>query len=270
MSAILITTGIILIYPIAIGLIYLFQEIIIFQPTHLDKDFDYSFENRFSEHFITTFDNHILNALYFQTEEKPLGLVLYFHGNASNLKRWGKYAIDFTRKNYDVLMIDYRGFGKSTGFPSEKGLYDDAMCTLRWAEEHLSPKYDRLIFYGRSLGSAIATHLATNSSPDLLILETPFDSIRGAFQKALKPLIFPFPMRYNLKNTHLVPMVKCKIVIITGTRDLITPLSSARRLKPYLKPEDKFVIIPKGGHKNLRKFGLFHLKLGEALNEQLN
>ncbi len=268
MSAVLIIAGIIIFYVGAIAVVYLLQEIIIFQPRHLDRNFTYQFKNQFSEHFITTYDNHILNALYFQTEKRPLGLVIYFHGNSDNLKRWGKYAIDFTRKNYDVLMIDYRGFGKSTGYPSEQGLYDDAWCTLIWAQEHLTKKYDRLIFYGRSLGSAIATELATKHTPDLLILETPFDSIRGAFQKALRPLVFPFPLRFNLKNTHLIPMVECKTIIIAGTRDRITPLSSALKLKPLLKPEDKFVVIPKGRHKNLRKFGLFHLKLAEALNGQ--
>lgn len=269
MSIVLIIAGIIFVYSGAIAVIYLLQEIIIFQPNHLDKRFRFSFENKFTEHFITTYDNQLLNALYFETEEEPLGLIIYFHGNAHNLKRWGKYAIDFTRKQFDVLMIDYRGFGKSSGYPSEKGLYDDASCTLKWAKQNLTPKYGKIIFYGRSLGSAIATELATKHQPDLLILETPFDSIRGAFQAALRPLIFPFPLRFNLKNTHLIPRVKSKIIIITGTRDRITPLSSALKLKPLLKPEDKFIIIPKGGHKNLRKFGLFHLKLGEALNEQV-
>jgi pimeloyl-ACP methyl ester carboxylesterase len=269
MSTVLIIAGIITFYVGAIAVIYLFQEIIIFQPRHLEQNFTFEFENRFSEHFIATFDNQILNALYFQTDETPLGLVIYFHGNADNLKRWGKYAIDFTRKNYDVLMIDYRGFGKSTGYPSEQGLYDDAGCTLKWAQKHLTARYDRLIFYGRSLGSAIATELATKHTPDLLILETPFDSIRGAFQKALWPLVFPFPLRFNLKNTQLIKQVKCKTIIITGSRDRITPLSSALRLKPLLKPADNFVIIPKGRHKNLRKFGIFHLRLAEALNEQL-
>jgi fermentation-respiration switch protein FrsA (DUF1100 family) len=269
MSTTIILAGIFVLYFGAIGVIYLFQRLIVFQPSRLKHDHKYFFENDFSEHFIATYDNHLLNALYFKTDRQSKGLVLYFHGNSSNLKRWGTYAIDFTRKQFDVLMIDYRGFGKSTGTPTEQGLYDDAECIFRWVTENLDNRYDRLIFYGRSLGSAIATELATKHSPDLLILETPFDSIKGAFSKALRPLVFPFPLRFNLKNTHLIPKVKCKIIILTGTRDRITPLSSSIRLKPFLKPYDKFIIIPKGRHRNLRKFGLFHLKLAEALNDQL-
>jgi alpha-beta hydrolase superfamily lysophospholipase len=262
----MIILAIITLYIASIVGIYIFQDIIIFQPSRLKSDHNFEFENKFTEHFITTFDGHKLNALHFRTDGKSKGLVLYFHGNADNLKRWGKYAIDFTRKEFDVLMIDYRGFGKSTGHPSEEGLYADALCTLKWAQKNLNHEYDKLIIYGRSLGSAIATELATKHTPDLLILETPFDSIRGALTTALKPLVLPFPLRFNLENTALIPKVKCRIFIITGTRDHITPLASALRLKPHLKEKDQFIIIPKGRHKNLRKFGLFHLKLGEALN----
>lgn len=269
MSIPLLLLLIIIFYISAIAFVYLFQRIIIFQPSRLSKKYRFQFENRFTEYFIPTYDGHLLNALHFQSDKPSKGLVLYFHGNANNLKRWGKYAIDFTRKEFDVLMIDYRGFGKSTGSPTETGLYDDAHCTLKWANKNLNGQYDKLIMYGRSLGSAIATQLATKHTPDLLILETPFDSIRGAMTAVLKPLILPFPLKFNLENTALVPQVKCKIVIIAGTKDRITPLESAQRLIPYLKEEDKFVIIPGGRHRNLRKFGLFHLKLGEALNDQL-
>lgn len=266
----LILAGILFLYGSSIAAIYIFQKIIIFQPRRLRKDHEFVFENQFSEHFIPTFDHQSLNALHFKSPEPPKGLVVYFHGNADNLKRWGLYSLDFTRKQFDVLMIDYKGFGKSTGTPTEQGLFDDAECTLKWARANLGTNYEKLIFYGRSLGAAMATKLATKHTPHLLILETPFDSIRGAFSKALFPLVFPFAFKFKLENIRLLPEVKCKVVVITGTRDRITPLSSARRLIPVLKENDQFIIIPKGRHRNLRKFGLFHLKLAEALNDQLH
>jgi fermentation-respiration switch protein FrsA (DUF1100 family) len=248
--------------------IYFFQDNIIFQRKELSKNYLFTFHRdssqaKLEEYFILTKDGDSLNALLFKTKLKSKGLILYFHGNADNLQRWGKYSVDFTRLGYDILMTDYRGYGKSTGKPSETDLYKDALTILGWSQSNL--KYEKLVFYGRSLGSAIASNLATAVNPDLLILETPFDELNGAVYEPLKPLLYFLPLHSKFSNKSFIPKVKCRKVIIHGTKDQVVPLSSALRLKPLLADGDQFIIIEGGSHRNLRDFDSFHVALAEAL-----
>ena len=248
--------------------IFFFQDSIIFQHKSLSKDHLFTFHRdssqvKLEEYFIKTQDGDSLNALLFKTRLKSKGLVLYFHGNADNLQRWGKYAVDFTRLGYDVLMTDYRGYGKSSGKPTETDLYKDALTTLRWCEVNLS--YGRLVIYGRSLGSAVASNLATAEEPDMLILETPFDELKGAIYEPLKPLLYLLPLRSKFSNKSFLLKVKCPKVIIHGTNDQVVPLSSALRLKSLLEDGDQFIIIEGGSHRNLRDFKSYHEALEEVL-----
>ena len=237
----------------------IFYEKIIFQPTKLESSYEFKFNEPYKEFFLETEDGCTLNALLFNTANNPNGFILYFHGNADNLQRWGEYAIDFTSLGYDVLAIDYRGYGKSTGSPSESNLYSDAEFVWNWSNENLS--YDKHVVYGRSLGTAVASHLAANVRPDLLILETPFSKI-----SEVMPL-FPLPKsRKNMfDNEKNLQNVRSKVVIIHGTDDRLTKLSGAQKLIPYLKPGDEFVIIEGGEHKNLREFEKFHSSLRNVL-----
>jgi len=254
---------VLLIYGIiAIGF-YLLQDKIIFQPDRLSLDYSFAFNQPYREYFIRTTDGESLNALLFTTTQPSKGLILYFHGNADNLQRWGEYAIDFTNLGYDVLMIEYRSFGKSTGTPTEENLYADASTLLQWAQTNIP--HSRLIIYGRSLGSGVASHLATEFTPALLILETPFDELKGAIYPLFRPFVYFLPARYTFSNKENLPKVKCRKVIIHGTEDWVVPLSSALKLKPLLGPGDQFVIIEGGGHKNLRDFDLYHSTLNEVL-----
>lgn len=245
-------------------LFYLFPEKFIFQPKMLAADHVFQFDQPFEEHFIKTLDGETLNALLFKSPTPPKGFILYFHGNAGNLQRWGNYAIDFTKLGYDILMVEYRGYGKSTGKPSEVDFYSDAQLVLDWAKANIP--FSRLIIYGRSLGSGVATQLAVKNTPDLLILETPFNELRGAINTPLQPLLFLFPARYHFPNDKNIPLLKCKKVIFHGTLDWVVPLSSALKLKPLLSRDDLFFVIEGGGHRNLNKFKKFQTALAEVLN----
>lgn len=247
-------------YIIVITIVFFFQDQFIFQSVKLSEKHQFNFDSPFDEYLIKTPDNEYINALHFKTKSaQSSGLIIYFHGNAGNLQRWGEYAVDFTNLGYDVLMIDYRGYGKSSGIPGEKSLYDDSEYIWAWAKGKFD--YPKWIIYGRSLGAAVASHLATKTNPDLLGLETPFDDLNGA----LAVTLIPYRFKYNFANKDHLPMVNCKKFVFHGTQDWVVPLSSALRLKPLLKKEDQFIIIPKGGHKNLRMFEIYHKKLKEFL-----
>jgi pimeloyl-ACP methyl ester carboxylesterase len=235
------------------------QDRLIFQSTKLSADHIFTFDQPFSEHSIETSDHETLSALLFPASQKSKGLILYFHGNAGNLQRWGKYANDFTALGYDILMVDYRGYGKSTGTPTENLLYDDALSVHQWAEPLA---HGKLIIYGRSLGTGVATNLATKIRSDLLILETPFYELKDAIHIGLQPFVH---LKHEFPNYKFLTEVKCRKVIIQGTRDSVVPYSSAIKLKSLLGPEDEFVVIENGGHNNLTDFPIFHDTLKKVL-----
>lgn len=240
---------------------YVFQDKLIYLADTLPHDYPFSFDQPYEEYFIPTPDNHQINALWFKPKQPAKGLVIYFHGNADNLQRWGQYAVDFTQLGYEVLMIDYRGYGKSSGRPSERALYDDAALIWNWANE--KSEHEKMVIYGRSLGTAVAVHLAAEVQPDLLILETPFDKLMGA--NPLRYLFSIVPLQSRFNSSEYLGKVKCKTVIFHGTNDWVVNLSSGERLKPWLKDTDEFIVIPGGGHNNLRNFALYHDKLAEVL-----
>jgi len=244
-----------LVYGVAALGFNLFQDQFVFQSEPLPKSHTYTFDQPFEEHFLTTGSGDTLNVLLFKAAQPAKGLILYFHGNADNLQRWGQYAIDFTSLGYDILMMDYRGYGKSTGTPSETSMYSDAQRMLAWTNANLP--YTKLIIYGRSMGSAVASNLATTALPDLLILETPFDELKSA--------LYTFSSKHKFPTKDFLAKVTCKRILIHGTNDWVVPLSSALNLKPLLNDSDQFVIIEGGSHNNLRDFSDYHKTLEEAL-----
>ena len=251
-------------YLLFIGIVYFFQNNIIFQPTSLSKNYSFSFDAPFEEIWVTTSDNVEINALLFRTQQLRKGLVLYFHGNRGNLQRWAQYHVDFTEKGYDFLAIDYRGYGKSSGRPSEEGLYIDAKTIYERALENYSP--DEIIIYGRSLGTGVASHLATKVAAQQLMLETPYNSLQGAFQTKIPFFPIPFRLRTQFPTDQNLQKISIPVTIFHGTRDGIVSIRSAKKLKPFLTKEDLFVIIPKGKHKNLASFSKFQQALSQRLN----
>lgn len=249
-----------------IGL-YLFQDYLIFQAITLDKSYRYDFAVPFEEHSIAVPNESepadTLNALWFKPDSVSKGLIVYFHGNRGNLQRWGRYAKDLTSLGYEVVMIDYRGYGKSTGKPSEEVLYRDARVVYDWCVAR--GLHGRLILYGRSLGSAVASHLAGEVNHDLLILETPFDELRGVMRPYLGPLVALMPLRHTFSNAEHIRTAKSRVVIFHGTRDNVVPLSSAERLKPLLTTPADFVIVEGAAHRNLSAFPAYQEGLRAVL-----
>ena len=253
-------------YILTIIGIYTLQRYIIFQPVELPLDYQFVFENPYDEFSIKTKDNETLNALLFQTDLPCKGLVIYFHGNADNLQRWGKFHSDFTSRGYDVFMSDFRGFGKSTGQPDELKLYDDAQLVYDFIFD-LVDKYKRskVIIYGRSLGCAIASNLATKVEAQKIILETPFKNFSNLMKTNSRILFLPFDFKYYFSNDEHLSKIKKPIYIFVGTKDWIVPNQSSNQMKPLLKPSDQYIEIEGGGHKNLNTFNKYQQALDTIL-----
>ena len=249
------------VYLLIISLLYFFQERFIFQPVALDQCHLFSFDQSFEEFFLEEDSKNLkVNALFFPADSSK-GLILYLHGNADNLQRWGKYAKDFTQHHYDFLGIDYPGYGKSGGEPSEQKCYESADLAYHWAREHYPEK--QIIIYGRSLGTGSAAWLASRYPAKHLMLETPFPSIPHLFNDRL-PIFFPIKHVFPVED--YIQSVKYPITIFQGTEDLIVPYNAAIQLKKHLHDKDQFITIPGGKHKNLNTYKTYSSNLASLLS----
>lgn len=236
-------------------MLYLLQEKLIFLPTQLPVDYKYSFNSGFEEVFLDTADGARLNAIHFKIE-KPKGLLLYFHGNAGDLSRWGQIGSSFVDLQYDVLIMDYRSYGKSTGKLSEDALYEDAQLFYEYALNTYDEK--EITVYGRSLGASIATHVASNNNPAKLILETPFYSLLDVAQDRFPFLPIKQVLKYKMTSFKYIQNTKAPIRIFHGTTDNVVSYESGKKLFDAIPNTDKkMYTIENGNHNNLNEFRVY-------------
>jgi pimeloyl-ACP methyl ester carboxylesterase len=235
--------------------LYFLQEKILFLPTTLVQDYQYEFRYPFEEKFLKTAEETTINAIHFKVKS-PKGVILYFHGNAGDLSRWGSVAEYYVSQDYDVLIMDYRTYGKSTGKLSEQGFYKDAEFCYKYLLKSYSE--EDIVLYGRSLGTGIATYLASKHQPKQLILETPYFSILDVAKHRFP--LFPVTalLRYEFPSHKFITSVNCPITMFHGTEDSVIPYSSAQKLHA-VAPQDhtRFITIEGGSHNNLISFDKF-------------
>ena len=249
------------VYILVCSGLYFQQDELIFRPAVLPADFRFSFPQTFSEVNVPV-DGATLNALYF-TVPHSRGVVLFFHGNAGSLRRWGEVAESFTSRGYDLLVFDYRGYGKSTGkITSEQQLHGDADRVYVYVRERYPA--GQIIVYGRSLGSGIAAQLAVRHTPKLLILETPYFSLKD-LTATFYPYVPSFLLKYPLRTDLALPQVKSPVYLIHGTRDSVVPYPSSERLLALIPSAKELVTIPGGDHNGLRLTPTYNTALDRFL-----
>lgn len=251
-----------ILYLILLLIPNLLQRSLIFQSVSLPLDHQYNFDYPFQEKFLEMEDKSRVNYLVFEPRDSSKGVVLYFHGNAGNLDRWGKMHKDFTSRGYTFWVMDYPGYGKSGGSPSEQAMYD--MAKLFYQKLLETYKEKELIIYGRSLGSAVASYLASKTEAQQLILETPFNNMETVFKSKI-PVPIALNLDYKFPNDEHIHWIEFPITIFHGTKDKVVPYESATQLKKELKVSDQFITIKGGGHKNLRTYKQYQEALDKIL-----
>ena len=185
---------------------------------------------------------------WFFPHSKPVATLLFCHGNAGNISHRLENAYHLLRTGFQVLLFDYRGYGHSSGEPSEEGLYTDAAAA--WA--HLAQREDTVgaprIIFGRSLGGAVAVELATRVGADGLIIESTFTSIR-----TLARLVFSFPLpglpiKYD--SLSKIGRVTMPLLAIHGKRDELIPFADGELLFEAAPEPKTWYPIPGAGHNN--------------------
>lgn len=244
-----------------LGIIVLFfQDILILHPVKLPKSYNYRFDESFEEINFSSETNTEINGLLFRAKNSK-GLVFYNHGNADNLQRWGRHAKDFTQLGYDVFFYDYRGFGKSSGRFSEHVILKDAVFLFDKLKADYSEK--KIIIYGRSLGTGVATYVAKNRNADALILETPYYNMADVGKSWLPFVPFEKFVKYKFPSNEWIKDVMMPITIFHGTKDTVVPYSSGKKLTKVT--DCKLITIENGKHKNLAEFEKYHSELSKIL-----
>lgn len=259
-----IVLAVVVVYLAISVLLYYLQDFFLFKPEKLPDDFKFSYENQVIEEYnISTRDGATINGLHFKVE-KPKGAVLYLKGNSKSIKGWGKFAVDFTRHNYDVIMVDYRGFGKSTGRINENAIKHDLQFIYNKIKERIDEKY--IILYGRSLGSGFATKLASTNNPRMLIIDAPYYSLVNVTKRYMPFMPLSVILKYPMPTYKWLKYVDCPVHIIHGTNDKLIPFNSSVKLSKIKPNSTRLWPIIDGGHKNLNNFESYHKILSEIIN----
>jgi uncharacterized protein len=263
-------TGIVIFYFVGLAVLYFFQDKIIFHETVLADDYKFNFHYPFKEIWIDVQNNpepkSRVNALYFYSDTLPKkGIIVYFHGNARDLNRAGKFAPDFTKNGYDILMIDYRGYGKSRGEFSEKGLIADSKAAYNYAKTFFPE--NKIVVYGKSLGSGIATQIAAANNPKMLLLETPYFNFPDVAAHFFPIIPIKTLLNYQFATDQFIKKVKCPIRLFHGDNDGLIYYESSIKLAEVLKknPSKILTTIKGGEHRNLSKFPEYHVALDSCL-----
>ena len=249
------------VYCVASLFYYFFQENLLFYPEKLSENFKFNFSADFTELNYQPDKGTNLNALLFESSDKK-GIVLYFHGNAGSLRSWGNLSAQFTSLNYDLLIYDYRGYGKSSGNISEKAFFSDAQFI--YDELRKSYSESEIILYGRSVGTGIAAHLASYNNPKLIILETPFFSLKDIAEHYY-PWLPSFILKYPFRTDRFITKIRGEVILIHGTDDEIIHYGSSLKLQKLLKEGDMLYTIKGGRHNNLASFPEYYRYLEEIL-----
>ena len=177
--------------------------------------------------------------------------IIYFHGNGGNLSMWVDVIGGIRQRGISVFAVDYRGYGESTGTPSERGVYRDAAAALRaFAESRKSGL--PIIYWGRSLGSAVAAYAATQVAPDALILESPMPDVRSLLAENPVLWLLSFLSSYRFPTARFVAQAEVPLLVVHGDTDSIVPFAAGQRVFDAARTRQKtFVAIRGADHNDL-------------------
>ena len=265
-------------YVAVLALLYFFQERLIFFPSKLEPNHEFSFDQPFEEIRLDA-NGTWISGLKFLAQSRDggqiysdangkrkakNGAVIFFHGNAGNLQGWGKYAQHFTDLGYDFYLFDYRGYGKSGGeISSQEQLYadTDAMMQLVLRE------YDagEVTALGYSVGSGLAARTAQKYGTKRLVLIAPYFSLEELAREKT-PFVPKFLIKYKIPTFECVGGFGGPVTIFHGEHDELIGVDNSRRLLKFLKPGDKIYEL-NAGHNDILGLSELWEKLAQKLGE---
>ncbi len=203
---------------------------------------------------ITTPDGLALQGWYFPPTQMSAPVIVYFHGNGGHYANRYYKVLPYLQVGYGVLLAEYRGYGGNPGFPSEQGFYTDARAWMDFLKQK-NISLQNTILYGESIGSGVATQMATEYRTRALILEAPFTSAAAVGQR----VYFYMPVTYLIKDSYdnlgKIASVKMPVLIIHGDNDTTIPVLFGKALYEEAREPKKFIAVEKAGHNDLYDYG---------------
>ena len=247
-----IVIALITIYLLIGAFFFFYQRKLIFYPTGVDPDF-------VADQITLTSQGHQLHGWVLHPG-RPRAVV-YFGGN-SELVTHRERFFDEVFDDFTVYLVNYRGYGNSEGFPSERALFADALALY----DRIAPGHESVMAYGRSLGSGVAAYLAASRPLDRVILLTPYDSVERVAQR-LYPI---FPVRFFLKDRFdsaaLAPRIRMPVLIATAELDRVIPLPHSQALREKFDPQQlSYEMIRGAAHNDIVDFDDYRRLIGEFI-----
>jgi len=214
----------------------------------LAKNYQFDFEHQFEELDIKSTDGKLIHGLLFKADNSK-GLIFYLHGNAGSLSGWGEVAETYTNLNYDVFILDYRGYGKSEGqITGQNQLFQDNQTVYN----ELKKRYreDNIIVLGYSIGAGLASKLASTNNPKLLILQAPFYNMKDLVKHTF-PFVPTFLLKYKFETNEYLKNCKMPVVVFHGNKDEVIYYGSSLKLKEEFKEQDVLITLNGQGHNGM-------------------
>ena len=232
-----------------IAVLYLLQERLIFPAPAIDGSEAKIAD--FESVSIPTPDGETLSAYYHQRDGNK-EIILVFHGNGDAAAYQHAKAKTLIEAGFGVLLVEYRGYGNSTGRPSEAGLFVDGIASYDFVRK-LSKQPIGL--YAHSLGTGVAVHLATKRKVFALVLESPFDSLQAVAQSQMPWIPMRLFLKHKFRSDKLVGQIDIPILIMHGSNDGVIPIDHGKRLKKAAPYDTVFMEISGANHNDLISFG---------------
>lgn len=199
---------------------------------------------------VTTEDGLTLQGWYIEAQPNA-PVILHFHGNVGNVEwRYGK-IMHYVGAGYNVLLAGYRSFGDNPGQPSEQGLYHDARAYLNWLTTDKAYAQNQIILYGESLGSGIATQMATEYNNQALILEAPYTSLPDAARQTYFFLPVNLLMKDQFRNIDKIHTINSPLLILHGNKDRVISVNQGISLYNAAQKPKTLWQNPDAAHNNL-------------------
>ncbi len=191
-----------------------------------------------------------LNGWFFKGSSEIT--ILFFHGNAGNISHRLGFAQRFHDMGYNSLLFDYRGYGLSTGTPSEKGIYKDSLAAWKFLSELKEVNKDKIILYGHSLGGAAAAEVALHHKTKLLVLEATFASIRSIGSRIFPYSLYSPFIPEKLNTISKLKNVKAEMILIShDENDKVIPYAESEKLHKACPENSSFFKLKEVGHNSV-------------------